>query len=272
MDLTIIWAAGVITKERIMFLRLIGGAAAGAFMYILTLYRPYISGFIQILVIIFSILLSVILAYRPKNFIKTIRLTSLSIILSFILAGLNFAFICIRSYFKIYSANILELFNYKLLIMSIVAFYFLIKYGGKALKKVGTQTCFTIHICYNENKYTLRALADTGNSLKDNIGNNHIIIAELELFKEIIDVDEIEDPIIVFKQLSETNLKNRIRLLPFKSIGNDDGILLGIKFDRAAIEYKSDIIIKNNIIVALYDGKLDSSGNFNSLTNYDIIL
>ena len=67
--------------------------------------------------------------------------------------------------------------------------------------------------------------------------------------------------------LSDTELCTRIRLIPFKSLGNENGMLLGIRCDMA----EADGIKIPNAVMAVYDGTLDSGGLFRAIINYDTL-
>lgn len=275
MDMTIIWAAGMLLKEQIKIIRIILGAAAGALMYIITLYRPYVNGFVQFLVIIFSMSLSLIIAYSPRNLISLIKMVVTSTAVSFAAAGMIFAFVCLRMFYtKGAAAYIMDNFSYKLLILSSLAVYIIIKFGGKYIRKSAAdpKEYFEIAVKLNGKEASLRALADTGNSLKDNIGGNEIIIADYDAVSNIIPYDLSGDGVAMFNMLSETELKTRIRLIPFKSLGNPNGMLLGIKADSAYIKTKVHREERQNIVIGIYEGRLDASGQFNAIVNYEIIL
>ena len=99
MDLTIIWTAGMLMKERIVIHRILAGAASGAFMYIITLYRPYINGFIQTAVMLMAISLSLIIAYKPNNMLRLLKLILISVIVSYMAAGMIFAILCFKTFY-----------------------------------------------------------------------------------------------------------------------------------------------------------------------------
>ncbi|MCD8037277.1 MAG: sigma-E processing peptidase SpoIIGA [Clostridiales bacterium] len=276
MDLTIIWAAGVLLKRKIIFYRLLLGSAAGAAMYIAVLYRPYINGFVQLLTIIMSIVLSLAIAFAPIRLFELARLTLVSLAVSFATAGIMISILCLRSLGIVYTAkNIFDSFSYSILFISSAAIYAAIKLFGKAARNIARdrKQYFDAAIKLNGIQANVRALADSGNSLKDNLGGNDVIIAEYSAVKSLLpDIVFTYDAVELFKALSVTDYKTRIRLIPFKSLGNENGLLLGIRVDEAEIKYGSTYIRKENIIIGIYCGRLDNAGRFNAIINYDIIL
>ena len=230
MDMTIIWAAGMIMKERVNIPRILAGAAFGAFMYVITLYRPYINGIVKI-------------CFKAFYTYKTV-------------------------------SEILDNFSYTILIVSSILIYMIIKLGRNYLRMVNCKKTeyFDIDIYFNGISAHVRALADSGNSLKDNIGGNEVIICQYNSIKKFFP-DNIKiqnDSVEMFKILAETSLRHKLRLIPFKSLGEDNGMLLGIKVDKAVIKAKEKKQI-DNIIVCVYNGELDKNGLFDSIINYEII-
>lgn len=279
MDTTLIWAAGMLLKEKIQIAKILLGASAGAAMYIITLFFPYSGPLGQILLTIFSISLSIVISYRPKTFMRLLQITLLTVILAFIASGVIISLMIMRSYWvpKTAFKVIGDAFSYKLLAITSLLFYISIKIGRKYfIRTVADPKEYCDITIYIENKKVqLRALIDTGNSLKDNLTKNHIIVAEYQAVKKLIPVDDgiADDSVKMFKYLSETDLKTRLRLIPFKSIGNQNGILLGIKLDKAEIySPKNTRIERSDIIICLFGGKLDFDGKFNAIINYETIL
>ncbi len=278
MDMTILWSAGMLLKQKIKLLNIIFGSAAGALMYIATLYRPYINTALQILVIIMSVSLSVIISYCPKNLLMLLKLLIASLSVSFVLAGITFMLMCLKATgIRQSLSGIAGSFSYMLLLLSASVIYISVKLGGKYIRGClnNKKKYYDITVYLNGNLAEIRALSDTGNSLKDNIGNNEIIISEYAAVKELFpdSIAFINDGVDMFRKLSSTALKTRIRLIPFKSIGNPNGIILGIRIDKA--EIKTGVhrtILKENIILGICTEPLDSAGQFNAIINNETIL
>ena len=99
-------------------------------------------------------------------------------------------------------------------------------------------------VCKGESKAELIALVDTGNELKGHELES-VIIAE----RQAVDC--------LFKEANTS-----LRLLPFKSIGRADGVLIGVMCDYVLI----DGVRKNGVIVAAVDTAL-GDGMYNALIN-----
>ena len=279
MDTTLLWAAGMLLKESIRPMRIILGASAGSAMYIFSLFFPYSGPAGQILLTVFSVTLSAVIAYRPKTIWRLCVISLMTVILSFAASGIIFSLMVISTYSSPGTAwkNVFDGFSYKLLFITSALFYAVIKTGRKWMIKTAAdkREFFDIDVTVNGQRAELRALADSGNSLKDDITGSHIIIAEYRAVKGLIPIplETDKDGVDMFKMLSETEYKNRLRLIPFKSIGEKNGILLGIKTDTISIRGEGRAgTEKQGVILCLFSGELDIDGRFNAIINYEIFL
>ena len=116
--------------------------------------------------------------------------------------------------------------------------------------------------------FTCEALVDSGNLLKDPLGNNEVIIVKSRALKGIISDELVEynyENMDVFKvqniiSSSDEILSSRVRLIPYKHAGSNSGsIILGIKADYIEID-KNKI---SNVVIGL--------SNFDD-SEYDAIL
>ena len=126
----------------------------------------------------------------------------------------------------------------------------------------------TIDINLLGKHFTCEALVDSGNLLKDPLGNNEVIIVKSRALKGIIsdelveynyenmDVSKVQNII----SSSDEILSSRVRLIPYKHAGSNGGsIILGIKADYIEID-KNKI---SNVVIGL--------SNFDD-SEYDAIL
>lgn len=61
-----------------------------------------------------------------------------------------------------------------------------------------------------------------------------------------------------------------MKLIPFSSLGNDNGLLIGFKPDYIKI-YSEEEYIRNDVLVGIYDGKLSKNNLYTSLIGLDIL-
>ncbi|MDE5540041.1 MAG: sigma-E processing peptidase SpoIIGA, partial [Bacilli bacterium] len=64
---------------------------------------------------------------------------------------------------------------------------------------------------------------------------------------------------------------SKFRVIPFTSLGKENGLLLGIKIDNLQVEYDDQ---ENNVkgaIIGIYNKKLTKTNTYNALIGLDII-
>ena len=101
-----------------------------------------------------------------------------------------------------------------------------------------------IEIEYMGNISKIKAMIDTGNLLKDPITKTPVIVAEKEALVEIIEInilDKLEEilegsNINLIDEIGEDYI-SRFRLIPFSSLGKQNGMLIGFKPDSVTIKF-----------------------------------
>lgn len=278
MNSIIIYATAIITKSKIKHIRILISSLIGAIYSVLS----YISNLAIFSNLFTKILLSIIMVYiafNPKD-IKTLgKITLLFYLTSFVFGGVAFALIYIIKPQNILMKDGLFLGTYPLktiFLGAIVASIILIT-GFKIVKsKFSKKDMFcNINIKIQGKEKNIKVMVDTGNLLKDPISGMPVIVIEhTELYdvlpKEILnnlekilggDLEEIPE-----------NIKNeylsKLRVIPYSSLGKQNGMLLGIKADEVKVEEE---IIKNNVIIGIYNKALTKRGEYNGLIGIELI-
>lgn len=133
----------------------------------------------------------------------------------------------------------------------------------------------------------LPAIIDTGNSLCDPFTGQSVIVAELSAIHALLpkevssyfeknDIDFVLDTSL--SAINDTEWKKRFRIIPFKAIGKENGILPAFKADIIKIKIKKsntqDTYIKeiNNVIVSIYNKTISPNNDYCVLLAPDMIL
>lgn len=137
---------------------------------------------------------------------------------------------------------------------------------GKNLKK-------KILLYFKDNFIEVTALMDTGNSLVDPVSLFPVIIVEYKLIKNLFskdirdDLDRIGIDNIEWIMNDVTHKGLPVRLIPFASLGKENGLLLGFVPDKIEIYDNCGIRIIDKCVVGIYEKQLSKDKSFGALLN-----
>ena len=281
MNYIILLATGLILKIEINHIRLILASLLGA-SYSIVAYTGAIEVYSSfILKIILSILI-VYIAFNPQNTKKMWKELLLFYLTSFVFGGAAFALIYIVKPQDILMKNGLFLGTYPLktvMLGAIVAFTIILTAFTIVKKKITKQDMFCeIEIELNEEKIRINTMIDTGNMLKEPITNTPVVVVEHTLLyqclpKEIL--NNLENIIggdfeKIPEEIKEKYI-SRLKLIPFSSLGKQNGMLLGIKPKYLKIITEEQEKIKENVIIGIYNKSLTKKGEYRALMGIELL-
>lgn len=122
----------------------------------------------------------------------------------------------------------------------------------------------------------IKVMIDTGNFLKDPITNSPVLIVEKDSLNNILPKKILENTEEILKgkyefQIDEMNYASSFRVLPFSSLGKQNGMLLGFKVDQIEINITGDEIQRSDIIIGIYEKKLSNNKNYEGLIGLNCI-
>lgn len=130
-----------------------------------------------------------------------------------------------------------------------------------------------LEIFYNGKLEKIKTMIDTGNLLQDPITKEDVIIVEKDSLKNLVSSDILDniENIVSGKWLNFTNIyQYKFKIIPFSSLGKENGILLGFKPDYIKVDAEYETV-KSDVIIAIYDGKLSRSNLYSSLIGINIL-
>jgi stage II sporulation protein GA (sporulation sigma-E factor processing peptidase) len=130
-------------------------------------------------------------------------------------------------------------------------------------------------IFLNNKSLSLRGLVDTGNSLHDPLSNLPVVIVEMDSIKTMLPQSLLsvlgatgDTDLKKLGALSECDLGARVRLVPFTSLGKENGLLVGFKPDGIYIgEDKKEVIA----IVCIYNRRLSVNNSYSALLSPELV-
>ena len=130
-----------------------------------------------------------------------------------------------------------------------------------------------IKVDINNNQFETNVIIDTGNFLREPITRAPVIVIEKQELSNIIPHYILEnlDNIVMGQDVELDEYSSRIRIIPFTSLGKENGILLGLKADNVIVKLEENSIKISNAIIAIYNGILNKTGKYHGLIGLDIV-
>ena len=275
MNYIILFATAIILKIQIKQIRLITGSLIGAIYTIIS----YISGLKIYSNFFLKLILSIIIIYisfNPKNLKKLLKFTLMFYLTSFVFGGAAFALIYVVKPQELLKNNglVLNAKSLRVIFISAIIAFIVIIIGFRIVKnKISAKDMYCdIEIKINNKKIETKAMIDTGNFLKEPITNTPVIVVEHTLLYECIPkeiLNHIED--ILGGDFSEIpdNIRkeyiSKLKVIPFSSLGKQNGMLLGIKPEGVIIKNEEEEKENNNVIIGIYNKSLTKRGEYRAL-------
>ena len=281
MNSIILIASGIILKKKLKWIRILLASSLGAIYTII--------GYISVLEIYSNLVLKVILsiliiyiAFNPQTVKQLWKDVLIFYLTSFVFGGVAFALIYVVKPQEILMKNGLFLGTYPLktvLLAAIVAFIILIAAFAIVKTKFSKKDMFCeVEVELNNKKIKTRAMIDTGNLLKEPITNTPVIVLEHTLLyecvpKEILDNLEsiLGGELVKIPEEIRNEYISRLKLIPFASLGKQNGMLVGIKADSLKIIQDEQEKESKNVIIGIYNKSLTKRGEYRALIGIDLL-
>ena len=276
LNYVIILSTAIISKEKINIIRITISSVVGGIFAIIT----YIINFKNIGGIFFKIVISFFMmkiAFKINNFKKMLKIILFFYLVSFTFGGIAFMllFIINPKNIIINENSLVGVYPLKVTILAGFTGFVVISFASQIIKNriIKNNMICDLEIFYNGKSRKVKTMLDTGNLLKEPISNYDVIIVEKESLYGFLNRDLLDNinSIIKGKWLDNTNIHSyKIKIIPFSSLGNDNGLLIGFKPDYIKI-YNEDEIVRDDVIIGVYNGKLTKNNLYTSLIGLNIL-
>lgn len=282
MNYIILFATYVIIKPKVKHpqIRIILSSLIGS-VYAVIVYLNILSIYSNLFAKIILSIVMVYVAFNPKNAKVLLKQILIFYLVSFIFGGCTFALIYFIKPENVRMKNGVFVGVYPLkvgLIAGAIAFVTTqIAFKINKSKLNNKNTFFNIQLYYKNQSITVKALLDSGNMLKDPISQAPVIIVERESLSKIIPekvLDYIGNIIGGDETENKQNIQeylSKIRMVPFMSLGKENGMLVGIRLDKIKIETEDIDIQKENIIAGIYEKKFTKDNKYNALIGLNLL-
>ena len=255
MNLSVILSEAVLLNSLNKFIRKIGSALIATAYYILTLIFPKFSGFQ-----VFVGILIIFIAFRPRNLKMLIKQVFLFYFINFVFAGTSFALICAfnKGKFSIFNGVVVGNFSvFKVFLAVIIAIIMLIYFFRKRSRHVFKDVVISISGKVKE----IRLLLDTGNLLREPYTGKPVMIVEKSALKNVIDEELFND---LEKMLKGGEIiPDGMFLIPYRSLGNSLGFLLGIKPDFVTLKKNGKKFC--NVVIGICNENISETKSYSGI-------
>lgn len=276
MNSIILLATGIILKDSMKIVRNLIGSTIGA-LYAIIIYVSNIAIYSNIILKILLSFVIVYISFKPTNLKSFFKHVVIFYLTSFTFGGVAFALLYfVRPEDILYQNGVLiGTYPIKMILAGGILGFIIITIAFKNIKsKLSKQDMFCdVKLKLEEKTLSFKAIIDTGNFLRDPISKAPVIIVEKETLKGFLPAEIVDNThdIINGKNVELRAFSQRIRAIPFKSLGKENGLILGFKLNNALIEYQDIGYRAKNVIIGIYNGKLSRSGKYNALVGLDIL-
>ena len=252
-------------------------ASIGALYAVMAVIFPTVSIITSLPAKIIVSLMMLLIAYRTRSVPDFLRRWGMLLLSAFMLAGCTYAFSGILGGNMLTYGGLMYLSpqgTLKAFILAAGVCILLVRPIGMILSGKALREGSIVPVCVSMGGKSARfyALVDTGNSLVDPLTGYPVIIVEADSVKSIVPPDLFS--FLLSNRFSTEEMvepdknqswKSRMHLIPFKSIGRENGILAGFRPDAIKVLQGNGFKEIKNVIVGICGIKLSNNSRYTAL-------
>ncbi|WP_256257937.1 sigma-E processing peptidase SpoIIGA [Neomoorella thermoacetica] len=285
MDYFILWATARLGQLPASSWRLLAGATVGAAYSLALLFPGQELALTMVVKVLFSLVM-ILAAFYPLSWRRFFQAVVYFYLVAFAMGGAMLGGIYLSG-----GGKSLQLMggammaapglHYTWLLVALAAAMVLVRWGAGWLKKNIWQQMLRLPvvITFGGRHLAVKALVDTGNSLREPLSQRPVIIVEYSALKEIMPREIIKaydsqggfDLDSLVNSLAATPWATRLRLIPYHSLGQERGMLLGLRPDEVVIVTGQGMIKVKEVLIGLYRERLSPEGNYRALLHPDLL-
>lgn len=279
MNYIILFATGFIMKVKLHHIRMIVSAFLGG-VYAILAYLQILPMYSHMFMKIGLSVCMVYIAFFPKGIKALLKHLILFYLVSFVFGGCAFALLYFVKPEDIFMINGVYIGTYpvKIALLGGILGFVITYIAFKIIKNKMTKKAliYDVEIRIDQKITKLKAMLDTGNMLKDPITEVPVMVVEKEQLYDIVPKNILDNSEKIIGgdwngNEEELDYRARFRIIPFSSIGKQNGMLLGFKVDEVNIITDIDKIINQKVIVCIYNRRLTKTNAYSALIGLDML-
>lgn len=167
------------------------------------------------------------------------------------------------------------------LVVTVVLYLLLTRFAGRIIQTRMARDLFRVSmkVMFGDSEVTVDALIDTGNQLQDPLSRIPVVVVEYSVLKNLFPAEvrkafeNSSDPdlMLLLSSLSTTPWVTRFRVIPFCSLGEEHGMLIGFRPDRVEVWDGTEPVSVRNVIVGVYHRQLSPEGSYKALLHPEVL-
>lgn len=284
MNYLILLMTAKFSKNKVSHLRLFLGATLGALYVAFLVVCPSLKGYYTTIAKIALSFGIVAIAFHFERFVAFFKTMVIFYISTFIFAGAGFAFLYFNQsggfvrngFFYVYWNS-----KWTVMVLCVATVGIIVKIFWDILqnKFVKDRLLIPLKIAFENGIIDLSALVDTGNALFDPLTHVPVVVVEFKAIKSILPIEiqkifeesKEDDLVGVTKIVADSSWFSRFRIIPFTSLGKENGMLIGFKPDYIEVGEKTEKKGVTEVIIGIYNRALSKSENYNALLGPELV-
>ncbi len=251
--------------------RLIAGSFVGG-IYSFIILAPEINSVLQILVKMIMLLSIVLVTFKAVSIKKYLCCILMFLLISFVFSGIMYTLALSLLKNKLFINNGYFYFDIGpvSIIVVIVICFLVIKLLKKTVfSKRNADYIYELSISSNNERITLKALYDSGNSVIDPFTGNPVIIVNFSEAYKLFDVERYCQIKNLLPTVDLDFIPEGIRLLPITSLGNTQ-LIPALTVESVVVDYDTGAITLHNPTLALTNNSFDNK-LYSALINESVL-
>ena len=284
MNFLILLLTAKLSKSKTSSLRMFLGSIIGAVYAVFLIFCPSLKLYYTVFAKILLSFLIIAISFSPKNIISFIKNIAMFYVSTFIFAGAAFAFLYFNQTGGFVKNGIVYVFwqsKMTYIILSILTVGIIMRIFWEVIqnKLVKEKLLIPLTISFENKTIYISALLDTGNSLHDPLTNMPVVVVEFMAIKEILPLEikkifedsREEDLNWITKILYDSTWVSRFRLIPFTSLGKENGMLIGFKPDYIEVGENQEKRGGASVVIGIYNKALSKNEKYKALLGPELL-
>ncbi len=281
LDSIILYATTIIAKIKVKHFRIWGASSLGA-LYVIIYYVFKINIYTDIFAKLLLTVCMIYIAFRPQKWSELLKYFVIFFLVSFVFGGASLGVIYIVNSNNVTIVNgmIQGKYTINTILLGIIIAFIICILAFKIVKtKFDKKNMICkIKIYLDGKEIETSAMIDTGNLLKEPITNIPVVVVESTVMKEGLPMELLEnienmlggDVERISKDVKDKYL-SRLKVIPFSSLGKQNGMLLGIKADLLITKNEEEEKRIDKVIIGLYNMSISKKGEYRALLGLDVL-